>query len=141
MTWKYRTHFICHLREILQNFMKNFWRYAWFSKILHWLQWKKSNFSKPCDSQEVLERGHYTFFMNFSCYQKYLQQLTRNFMKKTLRFGYIVIFPLKTKIMVCKRYNSKSLSRSRKSIDMSMTSFKTVLNSLVLWQWPANKYW
>ena len=61
--------------------MKNFWRYAGFSKMLHWLQWKKSNCSKPCDSQEVLERSHNTFFMNFSCYQKYLQQLTRNFMK------------------------------------------------------------
>ena len=67
--WKHRTHFICHLRNILQNFMKNFWRYAEFSKILHWLQWKKSNFSKPGDSQEVLE-SHNTFFMNCSCYQK-----------------------------------------------------------------------
>ena len=81
LIWKYRTHFICHLRKILQNFMKNFWRYAGFSKILHWLQWTKSNFSKPCDSQEVLERGHNTFFMNFSRYQKYLQQITRTFMK------------------------------------------------------------
>ena len=81
LTWKYRTHFICHLRKFLQNFMKNIWRCAGFSKILHWLQWKKSNFSKHCDSQEVLERGHNTFFMNFSCCQKYLRQLTRNFMK------------------------------------------------------------
>ena len=55
--------------------------YAGFSQILHWLQWRKSKFSKLCDSQEVLERGHITFFMNFSCCQKYLQQLTRNFMK------------------------------------------------------------
>ena len=96
LTGKYRTHFICHLRKILQNFMKNFWRYAGFSKILHWLQWQKSNFSNPCDSQEVLERGYNTFFMNFSCYQKYLQQLTRNFMKN---FGIWIHsdFPLKTK--------------------------------------------